>query len=151
MAKRSNLCLLIMLCAAVLVLATMETGNARSGFSVASIRGVYRLTFSGLILPGLRPESGLGIFVADGQGNITGTEVFNTDGHLCPDVTVTATYTVNPNGTGTVSADFASPTAGCSGHFDNALLLLDGGRVVKALGTGPGFVTISEEWRRQPE
>jgi hypothetical protein len=148
MTKVRNVCLLALLGLALVVVVTMDTSSARSGFSLDSIRGTYRLTFTGLILPSLRPESGLGIFVADGNGRITGTEVFNTDGHLCPDVVVSATYTVNPNGTGTLSADFASSSPPCSGHFNSSLLILDGGNLVRAVSTDPGFVTISEEWRR---
>jgi hypothetical protein len=140
---------LVALIVAVVTVAVMDTSSARPGFSLESIRGTYRLTFTGLMLPSLRPESGLGIFVADGHGRITGTEVFNSDGHLCPDVVVTATYTVDPNGTGALSADFTSPTPGCSGHFNSRLLILDGGHLIRAVGTDPGFVTISEEWRRE--
>jgi hypothetical protein len=149
MTRVRNACVLAVIAVIVTIVATMDTGGATSGYSAYSIRGTYRITFTGLSLPSMSPESGVGVFVADGTGHITGTEVLNSGGKVCPDVTVTATYTVNVIGIGTLSADFTSPTPGCSGHFNSSLLVLDGGNVVKSVGTDPGFVTLSEEWRRE--
>jgi hypothetical protein len=147
--KMRNRWALVLLTAGVVTLSTMDPSSARSDGPLGSIRGTYRLTFTGIILASGLPESGVGVFVADGQGRLTGTEVFNAAGHLCPNVAITATYTVDDNGLGTLAAEFSSETPGCSGSFRSSLVVLDGGNLVRAVSTEPGFVTIAEEWRRQ--
>jgi hypothetical protein len=135
----------------MLALAARDTSSAPSGFSAYSIRGTYRVTFSGILLSSGQLESGIGIFIADGSGHISGTEVFSGGGKVCRDVAVTGTYTVGGNGIGAFSADFTSLSAGCSGHFNSALLLVDGGDVIHSVSTDTDFVTVAEEWRRQAE
>lgn len=148
MTRVRNASVLAVLAVVVTIVGTMDTSRASVVHSQFSIHGTYRLTYTGLHIPSFAPESGVGIFVADGTGNIAGTEVFNVGGRVC-NVTVTATYTVNGNGTGTLSGNFTSPTPGCSGQFNSSLLIYEGGDAVKAVSIDPGFVTLSEEWRRQ--
>jgi len=135
----------------VLMLGARDTSSAPPGYSAYNVQGTYRVTFSGILLATGRIESGIGIFTADGAGHLTGTEVFNAGGTVCRDVAITGTYSVGANGIGALSADFSGPTPGCSGHFNSALLVLDGGDVVHASSTDPDFVTIAEEWRRQSQ
>ena len=149
MTRALNACVLAVLAVIVTIVATMDTGRAAVGYSTYSIRGTYRITYTGLSLPSMVPESGIGVFVADGTGGLTGTEVVNAGGRLCPNVAVTGTYTVDGNGLGSLTAAFTSPTPGCSGNFTLALLVLDGGDTVKGLATGSGFITLSEDWKRE--
>jgi len=130
-------------------IAARDTTNA--AYAPYNLHGTYRITFTGFVPSTGRLESGFGIFVLDGTGHISGTEVFNAGGTVCRNVAVTGTYTLGTNGIGDVSADFSSSAAGCSGHFNSSLLVLDGGDLIRAISTDPNFVTISEEWRRQPE
>jgi hypothetical protein len=136
------------------VLGLPDTGGAATDFTTYSLRGTYRVIFTGFSVTSGRLESGLGFFVADGLGHLTGTETFNrgtgTATAVC-NVTVTGTYAINANGTGTLRASFTSPTPGCSGEFTSALMLFEGSDLVRAVSTDPGFVTVSEEWRRQIE
>ena len=149
MTTSRNAWALAVLAAVVTIVATMDTGRAAITYSDYDIRGVYRITFTGLSVPDLSPESGIGVLVADGLGGITGTEAFNLGGHVCTNVAIAGTYSVGANGMGTMSADFTSPAPGCSGHFDLGLLVLKGGDIVKAFGAGSGFVTLSEDWFRE--
>jgi hypothetical protein len=139
----------------VVVSITLDTtrGQSRgqSGYSNHSLRGVYRVTYTGINLPEGLPEAGIGIFVADGSGNITGTEVLNFPGQLCPDVKITATYSIDASGFGTMSAEFTSPTTGCSGNFSSSLLLHEGGNLVTAVSRSTRFVVLSEVWRRDTD
>ena len=95
MTRAWNACVLTVLAVIVTIVATMDTGRAAAGYSTYSIRGTYRITYTGLSLPSMVPESGIGVFVADGTGHLTGTEVVNAGGLLCPNVAVTGAYTVD--------------------------------------------------------
>ncbi len=108
-------------------------------FSNASLRGTYIVSFHGWVSGGggtvtgqsLGPQNGVGVLKADGQGNFTGTEtaniLYNTNGNptassacggsstipgdaICT-TSLTGTYSVNPDGTGTTTAT-ATPVAG---------------------------------------
>jgi hypothetical protein len=133
----------------ILVLVARDTSNA--AFFPYTLNGIYRLSFTGFVPSTGRLQSGVGIFISDGLGHITGTETFNDGALVCRNVLVTATYTMGGNGIGQLSADYTLATPGCSGHFESTLLLLDGGDVVRAVSSSTTFVTVSEEWRRQPE
>lgn len=148
MTRARNACVLAAIAVVVTIVATMDTGRAASGYSTYSVRGTYRIAYTGVNLPSLVPESGIGIFVADGTGGIAGTETLNISGLICTNVALTGTYSVDPNGMGTMSATFTSPVPGCSGDFTIHLIVHDGGNLVRAVGGGPGFVTLFEEWRR---
>ena len=149
MLRARNAWILAVLTVAVSIVATLDTSRAQSGYSNYSVRGVYRIAYSGINLPEGLPESGIGIFVADGLGNLTGTEVLNMPGLFCPDVKMTATYSIDAQGFGTMSAQFTSPTAGCSGSFTSSLLVHDGGNLIRAVSNSTRFVVLSEEWRRE--
>src|ERR1051326_8217799 len=98
MTNARNAWLLTVLAVVVIIAATMDTGRAATGYSIYSIRGTYRITFTGLSVPELTPESGIGVLVADGTGGIVGTESFNLAGHVCTNVAITGTYSVGTNG-----------------------------------------------------
>jgi hypothetical protein len=87
----------VMMAAALALCAGM--GGAKAGFSAASFRGTYAATFNGTI-------AGTGTVIADGGGNITGgTETVNDGTNSCVG-SLSGSYTVNPDGTGTLTIDF---------------------------------------------
>jgi hypothetical protein len=149
MPRARNAWILAVLIVVVSIVATLDTSRGQSGYSNYSLQGVYRVTYTGINLPEGLPESGIGIFVADGLGHITGTEVLNLPGLFCPDVKMTATYSIEANGFGTMSAAFTSPITGCSGSFSSSLLVHEGGNLVTAVSSSPRFVVVSEVWRRE--
>ena len=132
----------------MIVGAAPGAARAQTVHSNYNLLGTYRISFIVFSAASGKLESGVGILVADGLGRITGTEVFNTGTTVC-NVTVSGTYFINPNGTGTLSASFTSPAPGCTGTFNSSLLLYNGGSLVKSISTDPLFVTVSEEWVRQ--
>jgi len=93
--------------------------------------------------------AGTGIFIADGRGNLTGSETFNVGGQICDDVTISGTYTVNPDGTGSDAITFSSATPGCSGTYQQSLVISDAGRVIRLSNTSPNEPPVVEEWRAQ--
>ena len=81
----------------------VSIAHANRAFSVATIHGSYGTSYSVALPNPSGPTqflSGTGVFEADGAGHLTGEETTNTNGQVCSG-TLTGTYTVNPNGTGT--------------------------------------------------
>lgn len=131
-----------------------SSAHADRVFSTASIRGSYGISYSVALPNGQGPTqflSGTGVYQADGAGHLTGEETTNTNGEVCSG-NLTGTYTVNPNGTGTVSVTFTptSTTDGCSAvSFQQSLVIMESGRIVRVADTISTEVTIFEEWRKQ--
>ena len=128
--------------------------NAQTGFTLASIKGRYGFSFS-VAIPGATSVDfvgGTGVYDVDGAGHLSGTESYNstTDGsHSCINVSISGTYTVNPDGTGTDTINLSSSDPQCSGSFEQALVIAQGGNVVKATNLQTGVILIAGEWTRQ--
>jgi hypothetical protein len=90
----------------VLALGLLPTANAQNkGCSNASLQGTYAYTSTGTItspaaLAGPVAEVGMQTF--DGQGNTTATALISQNGNITP-LTITGTYTMNQNCTGTLT------------------------------------------------
>jgi hypothetical protein len=141
---------------AVLVLAVVvsapPTGplQARGISPVRSLAGNWGLSFVGQVVGAQQPESGVGVVVLDDRGGITGFETFSNGTDVCH-VTLTGTYTLDPNGTGHITLGADAPTAACSFTTRLTFIVLDSGNLLKMISSEPGFVVINEEWRRRPE
>ena len=129
--------------------------TAQTGFSLASIKGNCGFSFSAAI-PGATSVEFVGetgVYHADGAGHLSGTESYNFTtnggGHSCINVGISGTYTVNPDGTGTDSINLSSSDPQCSESFQQALVIAQGDKVVKATNLQPGVVLIAGEWTRQ--
>ncbi len=144
-------CVIVLLAIGIAAVTGTDTTRAKSGFSLRSIKGTYGFFFIVQAVPSLQPESGTGIITSDGKGHVTGIETFNAGDQVCEDVVLSGTYTVSPNGTGTASVKFESTTKDCSGTFHASLVILEGGNLLRLASTDPGFVTISEEWRKEQD
>lgn len=119
--------------AIVAVTAVCRADGSHEGFSNKSLHGVYVVKFQGTNSGGdgtlegesLAPVNGVGLIKADGDGHFTGMQtaniLFNTNGSPtaaspgpCPGpfgvctavctTTLKGTYTVNPDGTGSITA-----------------------------------------------
>jgi hypothetical protein len=113
-------------------------------YDLSSLNGSYADSFSGLapVSPGgpphpvpisaYLPEYAAGLWTFDGAGGLTARVVFNFGGGLIFNTSwsqnITGTYTVNTDGTGTMSF-----TGGHSRHF----VIGDGGNELKYIGTDP--------------
>jgi len=86
-------------------------------FSNKDLKGTYALKFSGFLGSAANPfpttsslpQSGAGVELADGNGNFNAAVLFNIGGTTCSG-TISGTYQVNPDGTGTSSGTF-TPSA----------------------------------------
>jgi hypothetical protein len=73
-----------------------------------TLKGTYSVSLTGWITNGsVRvPYASVGTFVANGEGFLQGTDTVSLDGVISPR-TVTATYTINPDCTGTATSQQA--------------------------------------------
>ncbi len=136
---------------ATLSISGATSGNAvvHGGFSLASLRGSYAGVFSGNINTpnGLLRILGTGIFVADGHGNLTGHETYTVVTTPC-EASISGTYTIKPDGSGTDSAAFTTSSPDCmSGTYTQALAIAQGGELVLLSNTNGD--QINEEWHLQ--
>ena len=118
---------------------------AQPMFSDASINGAYASLFSGST-GGNNPEalSGVGIFVADGAGDLRGHETYTINGTIC-NAKISGVYVVGANGSGSDSVKFITKDPGCSsGTYTQSLVVAGGGQLVLLNNTKGGQIT--EEW-----
>jgi len=144
----------LILCALAGCDSSSGSASAKTGFTLASIRGTYGFSFSVAIPRATTVDfiGGTGVYNADGAGHLSGTESYNstTDGgHSCVDVTISGTYTVNADGTGTDTLTLSSSDPDCTGSFDQALVIVQDDKTVKATNIQPGTVLIAGDWTKQ--
>ncbi|HKA53160.1 MAG TPA: hypothetical protein VKJ47_05815 [Candidatus Binatia bacterium] len=143
-------CVTGVLALGVVAVLWMEPLQARSGFSQRSVKGTYGIFFAGQSVPSLQPESGTGVITADGKGNLTGVETYNLGTQVCENIVLKGTYTVDATtGTGKLTAESEGVSGPCSFSFNASFVILKGGALLRLASTDPGFVIISEEWRRR--
>lgn len=142
----SSLLALVML---AILGATGGTARAHRGFSLVSLKGSYAIIFSGKINTGteLLPILGTGVIVADGRGHLSGHEAYTVETTPC-EATLSGTYTINPDGSGTVSATFTTSSTGCtSGAYTQSLAIAQRGELVLLSNTNGD--QINEEYHLQ--
>src|SRR5262249_42199026 len=102
-----------------------------AAFSNGSLSGGYSFADSGETLaPGSIKFAEVGVLVFDGTGGLKGNAAMNDGGTICT-ATVTGTYSVNPDGSGSATLsqtpDAASVARGCPTITFQVALALSGG------------------------
>jgi hypothetical protein len=106
-------------------------------YDLSSLNGSYADSFAGFAPPSpqansYRPVYEAGLWTFDGAGGFTASLVFNFGGGVILNASwsqnVTGTYTVNANGTGTMTL---------TGDHRRHFVIGDGGRQLKYVGTDP--------------
>jgi len=106
-------------------------------YDLSSLNGSYADSFSGFAPPtpqanSYGPVYEAGLYTFDGAGGFTARLVFNFGGGVILNASwsqnVTGTYTVNANGTGTMTL---------TGDHRRHFVIGDGGRQLKYVGTDP--------------
>jgi len=124
---------------AALTLSFSPTAKADDkGCSNASLQGTYGYTSIGTITapPDIAgPVAEVGTQTFDGRGNTTATATLSSNGTLFP-LTITGTYTVNPDCTGT----FTLQVAPFGITVDVLFVIDDGWNEFRAIETDAGFV-----------
>ncbi len=108
-----------------------------TGFGPGSFKGSYSLRFSGKTGGG-HPDAGVGLLSSDGVSKVTGTLTENKNGGVCS-FTLSGSYTVNPDGTGTISVTEKPISGGCtSAAASVASVLFNMGKGAIAVSTTSG-------------
>jgi len=126
-----------------------QSGAAASGSPLSLVSGNYASSFSGYAIASgsLQPFAGTGLFISDGNGNLSGHETVNFDGNAC-DYQIHGTYTVASDGTGTDAIDFVNGGSGCSGgSYIQSLVVVDAGDMILLSNTNSPDVA-TEHWYR---
>ncbi len=121
---------------------------AASRFSDRSFKGSYAVGFSGTDLT-VGPIAGTGVLIADGKGNLSGTETIK-DGPIVCTESFAGTYAITADGTGTGSVTVTSTPDGgiCAASVGNVItfsLVLSGDRPsnqIKLSETNPNYVIL---------
>ena len=122
-----------------------NTANAQN-CSNATLHGSYAFTIHGAILvgPAAGTVGGIALSVFDGAGNMEQVDAVSHNGIVAqvwrPG---TATYTVNPDCTGTMTL-----TAAGSPRLDLAFVIGGQGKEIHTVVTNPGFAITSDAVRR---
>ena len=116
--------------------ASLLSTTART-YSVASVHGSFAVKYSTLTAdPELYEEGGIGILTFDGEGHIEGSLLDEDSGGLHTP-TLTGTYTVNPDGTCSMSLAIANsdfPDFACALNSEG----IRGAEGLQAVVTNPG-------------
>jgi hypothetical protein len=105
----------------------------------ATLRGTYLSHGTGTIAGG--PISAVGTATYDGNGNTSNTFTASVNGTILKSVTVTGTYTVNPDCTGSLEAQNGA-------HYD--FVVNPDGKTVFWIETDPGTVFSGDQVRFKP-
>jgi hypothetical protein len=116
---------------------TLKATQALCPLQNATLRGTYLVAGSGTIVS-VGPISAVGEVTFDGRGNSIATYTASVNGAIHKGVTVTGTYTVNPDCT-------ASHAESDGSHYDY-VVAPDGNRV-SWVETDPGTVVSGTEVR----
>lgn len=110
--------------------------------SLATVKGSYAIQLTGWYGTGANrlPYASAGTFIADGNGNLSGTETVVLDGAAPIQQPVTAKYTVNP----ATCTGAATATDGRTFNF----FILGNGKEITNISTTPG-TTITGVSKRQ--
>jgi hypothetical protein len=124
-----------------------------AAFTNANVTGGYAFGLVGT--SGNLSQVGTGVVTADGNGNFTGgDETVNIGGVVSCHATFTGTYSINANGTGTVTLntvlDAASIAKGCivTGPIPNSLAIASGGATIILSSQGPGGTLLATATRQ---
>jgi hypothetical protein len=141
--------IMVALVAAAGLALSAGAGRSNLGFSLSSVRGTYASTSHGT-------TDGTGTLITDGAGNITGgTETVDDGvGDVCRG-SLSGSYTVNPDGTGTLTVIFtttatiagACPSGSATNH---AALVVVSARRVEVSGTDPFLLESGSLTRQTP-
>ena len=135
--------------AAVAALALGIAPTARAddkGCSNASLKGTFAYTMTGVLtVPGFAgPFAEVGAQTFDGRGATTATATLSQNGNI-RQVTITGTYTVNPDCTGTFTL-LVSPLGVTNRVF---FVIHDGGTAFQSIEINPGISVITGIGRKQ--
>lgn len=125
--------------------------QAQPSCSNATLSGSFGYTNTGTIIAGpfAGPFGGVGHQTFDREGNTEATATVSVNGNIFH-VTITGTYTVNSNCTGSMTLLISTGGAGTfTNHVD--FVIVHGGTEMRAIQTDPGAVVTTVLEKQSPE
>ena len=147
MKTRKILVTMLMLAA---VLSAVVTTQAVANYSLKSLKGSYGFSGSGTLAGGTIQVAVVGVNSFDGAGGCQITARFNVAGAVTSLTTATCSYTVNPNGTGGITATFNEPPFG---PFRSDFVIADSKKEIRFVlsdGFGGGTVGSGVAHKQEP-
>jgi hypothetical protein len=128
------------------VITGAKSVHAQSAPSVASIKGAWGFNLQGMAGGGssISPVAAGGQVIADGAGNLSGTETYQAYGAGLFNRTFSGTYTVNPDGTGAMTLNFVDEGAGLVLTNTFRFVLVGNSLTLRAVQTDPGLFATAE-------
>lgn len=146
--KRINIASVLTIVALGLGLVSAASAENRACTN-ATLRGSFGYSSTGTLLDTYVPEPFAGPFaevgtqIFDGNGGTSATATLSSNGNIVP-ITVTGTYSVNPDCTGTMTLDI-SPF-GATVHVN--FVIDKNGNAFQAIETEPGVIVTRTAWRQ---
>jgi hypothetical protein len=145
-ASRTLIATAIVGCVATAYLGATQAG----GYSNRSLRGTYGLSGSGTIGFGTIPAAVVGLNSFDRAGHCDISASLNAGGLVTPLTTAQCTYSVRPDGTGTLDVRFNEAPFTVPFHSD--LVIVDGGNeLLFVLSDGAHSTVASGVAKRQSQ
>lgn len=120
------------------------TLSSAHAFSNKSFKGRYAFGLVGassLVLASEPRTVATGVFVADGNGHVTGHGSFRSGGVTCLG-NINGNYSVNTDGTGILSSNIQTSTPGCfTSVLDLAIVLANQGKIIEAANTENDYMS----------
>jgi hypothetical protein len=122
-------------------IATMTSAQTAQGCTNASLSGEYAFKETGMILSSDGSTidfAAVGKATYDGEGGFTATDTTSMSGKITPDATVSGTYVVQPDCTGSATATAGGTT------IQSNFVLFDRGRQSYSIWNTPGTAVTAE-------
>ena len=131
--KRINTTIQLLALSGLLTVAVARPAQATQVCSKLTVRGAYGSVLTGTV-PGVGAFATVALVTFDGTGGWSYTESGNFNGNPIPKHTVTGSYTVAANCTGS-----SSDSSGNTQDF----VIVNGGKEILMVGTGSAVFTIA--------
>jgi hypothetical protein len=137
------LSLLVMVLTSILIfgLAGNQSDAQAAGFTDKRIQGDWGFSAAGTILPpalpAATPAAAVGIMAFDGMGGCSITDTINIGGTSASRTSTTCTYSVNPDGSGSLSALFP----GDPGPTPLSFVMVDNAKEIRFIRTDLGVAS----------
>lgn len=149
--KRINIAPVLTIVALALGLASAARAENKDCTN-ATLKGSFGYISTGTLLESYVPSPFAGPFAEvgtqtfDGSGGTSATATLSSNGNIVP-VTVTGTYSVNPDCTGTLTLQVSPFNATVHANF----VIDKNGNAFQAIETEPGLIVTRMAWRQFPD
>lgn len=136
---KKSLCFVALV--AVALAAYVGNGHAASRFSNRSLKGTYGFAGSGTLVGGTVQAAVVGLNSFDRAGGCRITARINAFGAVTPVSSTSCSYSVNPDGTGSLKVIFDVPLL--AGPFTSDFVIVDNANEIRFVLSDPTGLTVA--------